>query len=59
MIRYLNTKFDNTTETLDQLDSDDFNSYQEFVKAKRFLANEYRLAGGFGAVYWSQLPCKN
>lgn len=58
MIRYLNTKIKGQRETVDQLNSDDYKTYREFVAAKRYLIGEYSLAGGHGALYWSQRACK-
>jgi len=54
MIRYLNTKLNGKTETIDHLDSDNYSSHKEFRKAMTYLMNEYLLAGGFGRMYWSQ-----
>lgn len=58
MIRYLNTKINSKRETIDQLDSNDYNSFKEFKKAMHYLFNEYNLAGGHGDLYWSQRACK-
>lgn len=58
MIRYLNTKLNGQTETIDQLDSDDFNNYTEFKKEQKRLKVEYQLYGGHGDLYWSQRGCK-
>ena len=44
MIRYINTKYNNEVETVDQLDSNDFKSYPEFRKELRRLVGEYSLA---------------
>ena len=54
MVRYLNTKLFGTLETVDQLDSDDFDSYKSFVQEKKRLISEYNLCGGYGDLYWSQ-----
>ena len=54
MIRYLNTKLFGKVETIDQLDSNNFDSYSEFRKEQKHLIGEYRLAGGHGDLYWSQ-----
>ena len=58
MIRYLNTKLNGTTETIDQLDSNDYESFKEFKQAMKYLIGEYELAGGHGDLYWSQRGCK-
>lgn len=58
MIRYLNTTLYGVKETIDQLDSDDYPNIREFKEEKNRLLNEYALAGGFGALYWSQRKCK-
>lgn len=58
MIRYLNTKLNGNTETIDQLDSNDYESFKEFKQAMTYLIGEYRLAGGHGDLYWSQRGCK-
>tara|TARA_B110000444_G_scaffold253204_1_gene283663 strand:+ start:5173 stop:5361 length:189 start_codon:yes stop_codon:yes gene_type:complete len=53
MITYINTKFENTIETIDELDSNDFSTYKEFrLECKRYV-NEYRLSG-CGYPYKSQ-----
>ena len=58
MIRYLNTRLKGNTETIDQLDSNDYKSLKEFRQAMKYLIGEYRLAGGHGDLYWSQRGCK-
>ena len=58
MIKYLNTKLYNTTETIDQLDSKDFKSNIEFRQERIRLLREYNLTGGHGDLYWSQRKCK-
>lgn len=58
MIRYLNTKINGNTETVDQLDSNDYESFKEFKQAMKYLIGEYHLAGGHGDLYWSQRGCK-
>ncbi len=58
MKRYLNTKLNGTTETIDQLDSADFASSKEFKAERVRLLNEYSRVGGFGNMYWSQRKCK-
>ena len=58
MIRYLNTILHGQRETIDQMDSNDFDSYKQFRKAQRDLYSEYSLAGGHGEMYWSQRACK-
>ena len=55
---YLNTVLNGQRETIDQIDRNDFNSYKEFKQAKRDLYDNYILAGGHGAIYWSQRACK-
>jgi len=57
-IAYLNTKLYGKTETIDQLDSSDFNSYREFREEKKRLQGEYRLCG-HGSPYWSQRCTKD
>ena len=56
MISYLNTKHNGEVETIDQLDSNDFNSISEFRKERKRLVSEYRMAGI--SVYTSQ-RCTN
>ncbi len=58
MIRYLNTKLNGTTETIDSLDSSDYLTTKEFRQEQRRLTVEYNMAGGFGDLYWSQ-RCTN
>lgn len=58
MIRYINFKGQaGQVETVDQLDSKDFTTYQEFLKELKHLISEYRLSSG--GNYWiSQRACK-
>jgi hypothetical protein len=58
MIRYLNTKLNGITETLDSVDYADFHDYAEFRAYQKYLMSEYCLAGGHGDMYWSQRACK-
>ena len=58
MIRYLNTKLNGITETIDQVDSTDFNSYKEFRDYQKYLVSEYNIAGYYWDLYWSQRGCK-
>ncbi len=58
MIRYLNAKMYGTTETLDQLDSEDFSSFKEFKKEMTRLRGEYQMCMTTDAIYWSQRACK-
>lgn len=53
MITYINTKFDNTIETIDELDSKDFNTYKEFKAECNRYIKEYSLSG-YGYPYKSQ-----
>ena len=55
--RYLNMKTVYGIETVDQLTSVDFNSYNEFRIELRRLVSEYRLAGM--NVYTSQRCANN
>ncbi len=57
MIRYLNTKMYGQTETIDQLNSEDFNSFKEFKQEMSRLRGEYAMCG-HGSPYWSQRGCK-
>lgn len=45
MIRYINTKRYNSTETINILDSNDFENYQAFRKELKRLINEYSMCG--------------
>jgi len=56
MIRYINLKTNQGTETVDQLDRQDFSTYAEFKKELNRLLKEYRLSGM--AVYISQRQAK-
>ena len=53
MITYINTKFHNKIETIDELDSKDFSTYKEFKTECNRYINEYRLSGN-GFPYKSQ-----
>lgn len=58
MITYINTKFNNKVETLDELESNDFSTYKEFkAECSRYI-EEYRL-GGCGYPYKSQRATKD
>jgi len=56
MTRYINLKTNHGTETVDQLDRQDFSTYAEFKKELNRLLKEYRLSGM--AVYISQRQAK-
>lgn len=56
MIKYFNMKSNYGVETVDELDSKDFNTYKEFRNELIRLRNEYRIAGM--QVYTSQ-RCTN
>jgi len=58
MIRYLNTKLYGKTETIDQLDSNDYPDFKSFRAEQKRLMSEYNLARGHGTLYWSQRGCK-
>ena len=51
--RYLNWQ----GETIDQLCSETFDRWSDFVKEQKRLRQEYELAG-MGGAYWSQRACK-
>lgn len=53
---YFNYKYGKSTETVDELDSKDFESLKEFRKEKHRLLGEYNLA--MGGVHASQRPTK-
>lgn len=44
-MRYFNLKSVYGTETIDQIDPKDFNSFAEYRKELNMLIREYRLAG--------------
>ena len=44
MKKYINTKFNNVVETIDQVDRADFNSYTDFRKEVKRLVSEYSMA---------------
>jgi hypothetical protein len=56
MKRYLNLKTNYGIETVDQLDSKDFNSLKEFKAELKRLLNEYHISGM--QVYLSQRKAK-
>ena len=55
-MRYLNPKTVYGTETVDELNPQDFPNYREFLRELHRLIQEYVLSGM--AVYVSQRPCK-
>lgn len=57
MIRYINMRSQYGVETVDELNSTDFESYKAFRVELRRLIGEYRLAGM--DVYSSQRACKD
>lgn len=57
MKRYLNMKSVYGTETVDELELKDFNSYKEFWRELRRLRDAYRLCGM--PVYISQRSTKD
>lgn len=58
MKRYFNYKSKFGLETIDQLNSEDFDSLKEFRKEVKYLLAEYRMAYRDGEVYTSQRACK-
>ncbi len=59
MVRYLNLKTSSGVETVDQLDSKDFNTYQEFKAELRRLVGEYLICSSYYAgIYISQRGAK-
>jgi hypothetical protein len=56
MKRYLNLKTNYGTETVDQLDSKDFDSFKHFKAEIKRLLNEYHISGM--QVYSSQRKAK-
>ena len=56
MKRYLNLKTNYGVETIDKLDSNDFNNLKEFKAELKRLVNEYEMAGM--QAYWSQKKAK-
>lgn len=57
MIRYINTKFDNQTETLDELNQADYSTYKEFKQELKRLVHEYTISGN-GSPWVSSRACK-
>lgn len=57
MTKYINMRSQYGVETVDELDSGDFESYKAFRIELRRLISEYRLAGM--DVYSSQRACKD
>ena len=57
-MRYINMKYRGKTETIDQLDPKDFNSYKEFRKELKYVLQEYIRAYYHCEVYVSQ-RCTN
>ena len=56
MKRYLNLKTNYGIETIDQLDSNDFNNLKDFKAELKRLINEYHISGM--NVYSSQRKAK-
>jgi len=56
MKRYLNSKQWEGTETIDELDSNDFKSYRDFKRELNRLADEYAMCQQ--SCYISQKACK-
>ena len=54
---YLNTKFNGVTETIDELNINDFSFYREYTTELKRLRNEYAIAG-YGSPYWSSRSTK-
>lgn len=57
MKRYFNLKTSQGTETVDEVNRQDFNSHKEFIAELRRLKQEYNMAGML--VYTSQRCCKD
>lgn len=57
MITYFNIKTSYGVETVDELNSNDFNSYKEFKREKERLLQEYHFCNM--AVYTSQKCTKD
>jgi len=60
MTIYLNIKKEGLTETIDQVNSEDFKRLRDFYKEVRRLKSEYRLASNwYSGIYSSQRCCKD
>lgn len=55
-MKYLNLKTNYGTETVDELNRNNFNSFKDFRTELKRLVSEYRIAGM--NVYTSQRACK-
>lgn len=55
-MKYLNLKTNYGTETVDELNRNNFNSFKDFRTELKRLISEYRIAGM--NVYTSQRACK-
>lgn len=55
---YLNWKSTHGTETLTELDTNEFPTHREFKAEKVRLQREYCTSGCYGC-YWSQRACKD
>ena len=58
MKRYINTKYNNEVESIDELSLSDFNSYKEFKTELKRLVSEYMTAFN-QYCYSSQRSTKN
>lgn len=58
MIRYINVKTKHGTETVDELDSEKFESFKLFKKELHRLIGEYRFTGAYHSV-WSSSRSTN
>jgi len=56
-MKYINIKSQYGTETIDQINRTDFNTYKEYKTELRNLITNYRLIGM--NVYISQRACKD
>ena len=57
MITYFNIKTNQGTETIDEINSNDFKTFKDFINERKRLLNEYRSASNYYAgLYYSQRP---
>lgn len=56
-VKYINIKTNYGTETIDEINKEQFKTRRDYIKEYKRLLYEYRLSGQ--SVYLSQRACKN
>ena len=58
MVEYFNIKNNSSIETVDSINSEDFNTFKEYKKEKKSMLLNYRIIPFFSNIYISQ-RCTN